>query len=655
MHGIFALQSAIWVVGVLLLCSGIAEGQNTALPHPPNAVEVLSFDSDKVMYNAGESVTFRVHLRVGNANPSLIPAVTPLVSPPLVLEVWDACGLRAPAKVAEARLAAAGSAPVEASLSWTPVAQCYGHLATLRVFDGAGRELARTDTLYEVTEGNWQYLLRYASIAGSLGANEQLTQADLERIVAGMRTAQLNALELFAWMPESYELSPNTPRWKSLYYRRDTDLFISAEKLTALGKLLHANGMKLLAYNETSVLDPALLPPGDDPESYKIYEKQGDGHPQLVAPYKTSERCFQPNCLKVADMFSRELSASVRRFDWDGVLMDSALWGFYATATGVDARGKPLTTLTPGQVGERYLAPARARVHAVKPGFRFICQNAFASLIGRDYHWKLPRDEQFATLERYIRDNYREVPDLVDAWSAELDPHYEPQQNYPQTFEQYIISMNAVRELTGKPLLQWTQVAAPYAGDYTDAYAGALLSALGAGRVSYNDHFSNYGGLLGPWSNAPTNQRQLQINRFLTRYSQYLRAPELRWIRDPSTQFTVKAKRELCWKSTVYQQETAEGFQWIVNLLNLDSPYVRPQNMGAAPHAIPPAAFPVIVSWQPEGGVPEGVQAYALDAEDASLCALPLEIERGQGQVSVALPPIRSWMVLVFTLPGKGK
>lgn len=628
--------------------------ESKPLPHPPNAVQVLAFETKKVMHEVGEPVTFLCTLQVSNATPSLIPTQGELVSPPLRVEVWDEHGLNEPVKMVEARLDKAAREPVSLELVWQPSTGLFGHQAHLRVFDSAGRELAQAHTLYEVADGRWQHLMRFAAMGGHLAAGEHLGEDDLRRIVRAMRDAHLNTLELFAWMPEPHDFTPETPLWKSAYYRRDKDARISAENIIRLGRLLHENGMKLVAYNETSVLEPSVSIPGQDAEAYKVYYRHGDGRLELQAPYKTSGQCFQPNSLKVADLFAREMAESVRRFDWDGILMDSATQAFYATANGHDAKGNRLTDLTPGQVGERYVGTARKAVHAVKPGFRFICQNVFASFIGRSYHYRQPNDRLHDVLGSYVRTNFAELVPVVDAWSAELDPHYEPQKNYPQTFDKYVVPMNVVRELTGKPILQWVQAAAAYPDDYSPAYSTPLLSTLAAARLIWNDHFANYGGNLGPWTHAPTNLVQRHLNRFVMRFSHLLRSPALKWIQDPKPMFSVVSQRPLFWEHTVYEQETPTGRQWVLNLLNHDSPYVRPQNVGEKPHVLPLVAFPVSVSWQPPSGLDvTSVKAYALDAEDAQLRPLSLAIERKEARLIVALPPIRSWLVVVFTQQSK--
>jgi hypothetical protein len=63
-----------------------------------------------------------------------------------------------------------------------------------------------------------------------------------------------------------------------------------------------------------------------------------------------------------------------------------------------------------------------------------------------------------------------------------------------------------------------------------------------------------------------------------------------------------------------------------------------------APKADPPAVFPVTVT-RKNPGAP--LEAFALDAEDESHCALPLLPATVDGATELALPPVRSWMVIV--------
>jgi len=628
------------------------------LVYPPTAVRVVSFDTDKVLYEPGQPVVFGCVLALSNAGPSLAPNPAPIVTPPLVIEVWDEHDLDAPARVARTTLRPAEPAkPVSVKLTWKPVGQRYGHLAHLRVSDGAGRQLATASTLFEVC-AQWPYVMRFAATAGMNIAHDRMTKEDQRRVVRYMRQGCANTVELYAPWAEYYDLTPETPTWKSAGYRKAKHPEIAAAKIKRLGQLLHTSGMRMLMYNETSVINPALLPKGADPAEYKVFRRDGTGQLHLNAPYYKERGWFLPNALKISDRFARELGESVRRFGWDGILADSATQAFYATANGTDAAGQRITDLSPGQVGRRYFGPARRAALAANPRFRVFCQNLAASMLLRHYHWRESDDRIDQVIGDYMRKHYGGLFDVIDAWSAEMDPHYGNQKAYPQTYDKYALVLNIGREVSGKPIVLWMHVSNPHlAAEYTPAYVRPLLSVLGASRVSWHDHFSNWGGWWGPWHRAPVNRVQVQIHRFLARFSTYLRAPDLRWVRHPEKILDVRSSRALFWRRTVYRRDHADGSRELtVNLLNLDSPYLRPTNVDQPPHTIPPVAFPTTVRYRPAAGVKaSSLVGFAIDAEDASLRVLPLRPVVRDGQALWSLPPIRSWHVLIIRQPPPGR
>ena len=651
-----AWQSAT-AMGLALLTSAygptgsLRGAEPKPLPYPPTAVSVVSFDTDKVLYDEGQKVVFRCALRCTNAGPSLCPSPGRISCPPLVVQVWDEHGLDKPVKVAETKLDAIDpDGPTRAQLTWTPGTKRYGHRAHVRVLDGAGRRLARATTLYEVCR-DWQYVIRFAATAGMNVAHDKMTDSDLQRVVDYLRQGCANTLELYAPWADYYDLTPDGPTWKSAGYPKPKHPRISGRNIKRLGQLLHKSGMHMVFYNETSVIDPQNLPQGEDPETYRVYWRDGQGKLHLHAPYYKERGWFMPNALKIADRFQRELVGSVRQFGWDGLLADSATEAFFATANGFDKQGHRLTQLTPGQVGVRHFGGARRAVLPINPRFRFICQNLAASCLLRHYHWREPDDRIEQVIGNYMRKHYGELFDVIDAWSAEMDPHYGNQKAYPQTYDKYAHVLNIGREVSRKPILLWMHVSNPHiAHEYTPEYARPLLSVLGASRVSWHDHFSNWGGWWGPWNKAPVNRVQVQLHRFLARFGKYLRAPELRWVRKPSGTLRVTSARGLLWERSVYQREYDDGVREVtVNLINLDSPLLRPSNKNKPPHVVPPVAFPVTVTYRvPQGAACESVVGFVADAEDPDLKVLELRPEIGQRTATFRMPPIRSWHLLVI-------
>jgi len=631
--------------------AAVSDGPGSVLPYPPTAVEIRSFLAHKVIYDEGETVRFVCELGLSNAAPSLKPSLTPFVAPPLTLQVWDECGLEPASKVAEVQIGAADlRATVRAELAWNPPAgPSYGHKAELRALDGAGRLLAVDVTLYEVCN-EWQHIMRLGSSAAPRLASEDLTDEDLLRIVESARRCGFNAIELYAPMKDYYEMAPQETAWQSAPYRDRPTQKVAASRIRRLGELLRERGMRMICYNETSAINPELLK-GENPDDYKIYDKGQDGSLKVNAHYYAERGWFTPNALKVADRFAASMAESVRQYGWDGLLTDSATSCFFSTANGFDAKGGRLTTLTPGQVGEAYFSALRKAVLPVNPRFRFFCQNVAASMLLRHYHWRQPDDKIETVIGDYMRNHYESLFGSIDAWSGELDTHYTPQKNYPQTYERYALLMNLARDVSGKPVLQWTHATGtPYPEEYSVEYTRPLLSVLAASRVMWHEHFCNYGGCWGPWLGAPVNRAQAQIMRFVTRFSRFLRAPDTRWVRRPEVTLSVESSRELFWRRTVLERTLTSGERELtVSLINLDSPTIRPQNLGEPAHGTPPVAFPVTVAFAlPAGLDTSTVKAFAMDAEDEALRVLGIAPDVRDGKAFFAVPPVRSWVMLVI-------
>ncbi len=642
----------VHLLAVVLSAEGAGGAERSvALPFPAS-IRIESFETAKLLHAGGEAVTFRAAMRLANANVSLTSTDEPLDEAELIAEIWDEHGLEPAARVDQSAVAPAkaDSGPLE--LTWIPPTdQLYGHRARLLVKDKFGRVLAQSAALFEVCD-QWQHVMRPAASIGYTLAGEHLTDADLRRIVSDTRAAYLNSVELFAWMPSPHDLTPDSPTWKCAYYRQPERPAMSDENLKRLGQLLHDNGIKIVMYNETSVIEPAVLLPGKDPEPFKVYvDYDGDGKPNLVEPYKTSPDAFQPNPLMVADLFAEELTESVRRFDWDGILMDSSTQAFFSTADGMDRQGEQLTDLTAGQIGRRYVGAARRAVEAVKPNFRFFCQNIASSALLRHHHWREPNDQLEQVIGGYMRKHFGELFEVIDMWSAEMDTHYDNQQAYPQTYDKYAITLNVARTVSKKPVVMWSQIAPPYLGEYSPAFAVPLMSTLGAAHVAWHDHFSNYGGVWGPEKQAPVNVAQVRVNRFLLRFGRYLRSPDLAWVASPEPRIKVDAPRELFWRHTVYERLRANGqpHEVVVNLINLDTPMIRPSNADQPPHVTPQPVFPVTVLYRlPQTSGAASVSVFCLDAEDRTLRPLSLPVEIAKGWATISVPPVRSWSVLVI-------
>ena len=637
----------------------MVESSEKQLPYP-SAAHVETFEATKVLYRVGEEVVLRCRLRFSHAPKPDDDAKAPA---PFRIEIWDVFGMGKKRKVAELDLnPKEPTKPQDCVLRFTPAKnELFGHMVTLRVLDRWGRVLSERRALFEVAE-DWIHHLRFAATVAYMLVGEHVTEEDMQRHIQHFRRAGINGVELYAWIPESFDLTPESPTWKSIYYRDQHRPNISAEKTIRFRQLLHENGIKLIVYNETSVIDPKIMLQGEDAEPYRVYWPLGNGKFQLMEPYEKDRGCFQPNILKVNELFANELGESVKRFGWDGILMDSATQAFFQTAEGTDKAGNDLTDLTAGQIGRRHIETARKAVKPHNPDFRFLVQNIASSAMLLHHHWKQPDEKLEGVIGDYMRKHYADLFDSADLWSAEMDTHYSGQKNYPQTYDKYAHTINIARAVSGKRLLMWSQLTPPWKGEYTPAFAKPLMSVLSACGVTWHDHFGNYGGWWGGWKDAPVSKAEALHLRFVWRFGEYMRSPDLKWMASPEKQFEVDSSRELFWKRTVYERRLAGGArQVILHLINLDSPNIRPTNHNEPPHKSPPPAFPVSVRLKSDRDtgvtrphpVPTNardVRAFAIDSDDEELSPMKLSPQTSDAGIEISIPPVRNWVILVIEL-----
>jgi hypothetical protein len=458
--------------------------------------------------------------------------------------------------------------------AWSTDNEEYGFLGELTARDageraGAARQgqlLASARTVFEVS-GRWPVVMRLATIEPCKHAAPGTSEGQIREWVTRARAAGLNAVETFGWMPASYYLTVERETWPE-YGRPELGRLASAEKLRLWSKLLHAQGMKFIAYNETS----AVKGP-DEWKVYNPYNRAFDPNDWL-APYYRERGMFTPNALKVGDLLGRQLAGSIKQFDWDGILMDSASQCMSGTASGLDGHGKPLTSLTPGQVGEQYLQAARAPIRGVKPEFKFLSQNAWASLVGRGWHFRRPLPAIFPTVKKfYEQEDWGAYNKMVDMWTTESDPESMRHDRYAATYDRLAVCLNTTIEVTHKPLLVWTAMSQwdNDGGGRCLGYVKPFLSTVLASRTTFNDHFEMYGGTMTGKADDPVNRSIRHYRRFAARYSEFLFDPELRWDQEPWTWVSLdRAPSSVMWEYAVYHRMLPDGRRrTIVHLLNL--------------------------------------------------------------------------------------
>lgn len=548
----------------------------TPLPAAEAPLAIDGFAAERMLYRSGEAVTFHARLHTGAG---LAPAPVRVL-----LTVRRGCDAPLTVETKDLTIPAAG---LDWTASWQPGEGQFGWLAELTATDAQGTTLASARTVVEVS-GNWPEVMRLACIEPYKLASPTTSDEQIATWVARARAAGINTVETYAWMAASYFFTTDKPEWPEYGNPQpEQGRLTSVAKLKLWSRLLHENGMKLIAYNETSAVQ--------GPDAWRVYAPT-QGQPteaDVQAPYYRELGMFLPNALLVGDVLGQHLAWAIKQFDFDGLLMDSASQCMYATATGVDKAGKRLTDLSVGEVGKRYLEAARAHTRAVKPEFKYISQNAWASLVGRSWHFRRPLPAIYEAVKGYFDTlNWQPYSDAVDMWSTESDPDSMQHDRYAGTYDRLAVTLNTTREVTRKPVLLWAALSQfdGKNGGHNEGYIKPFLGTIFASRATCNDHFEMYGGTMtGPAEDA-ANAALRQYRWFAARYGQYLFDPALRWDQAPWEHISFYGlPSNVMWEHTVYTQALADGrTRTVINLLNLP-----PDRRIVAEHALPepPGAF----------------------------------------------------------------
>jgi hypothetical protein len=614
------------IIGVVAM---LAARDPTAASEPlvyPAAVSSLRFATDRSIYKPGEPVRLACEFTASN-----LSADGPGTQ--IEIQIWLERELSKPQLCAAKKIRAKRGINRE-ELVWTAGEGVFGHLATMRLVDGFGRNLAERTTLFDVAQ-NWVDVMRLACCGANHVAVEGMADLRMLAILDKMRSASCNALEVYTFSPKPYELAPREDRWP---YQYRAQQIVLKERLQAWSAVLHRSGMKYVAYNETSA--------AEGPPDWQVYLKE-IGMDKPCAYYFADRDMFTPNSLRIAPRFARQLADSVRMFGWDGILMDSALACHIATSKGLDRDGRKLTDLPPGEVGCEYLKEARRKAREINPDFALISQNATSiSHVGV----KLAADKMFP----WIRENCRKLRfdrdspfhRYCDAYTLEIDSHNEPRDGrYPLTYEKMSVALNSIVEATGRPLMSWALVVTPFCDEYSIAFTRPYMSLIYASRTKLNDHFAFDGGALSDGAEAPASRLFIRYNRFAARFSWYLWNPKFKWVLDPARLVAIRASRPLFWERTVYQADDGHGGTvTVVHLLNLPSNGLIlgqkeiPEPLSGASLRLSTAMKAARISY--------------LSADDESLEPLDL-VPSGETEavVTYPLPPVRAWSVLVIRSP----
>jgi hypothetical protein len=586
----------------------------------PGAVDIREFSTDRAVYRPGDMAEFRL---------AILPSAFPKGSntPNLIAQIWVERELESPFLAASCPLSVTNGQCLNVLMKWKCDKDVFGHRAWIRCVDPHGRLLAESDVLFDVAS-DWIHVMRLACAGANVLADGAVSTQRIRATVSKCRRAHINAVEMYAFSPQPYKLAPDEDQWP---YEYGTGV-VKKDRIVAWGRELHKNGLKYIAYNETCA--------ADGPEEAQFWLR-GAAKGEPLRTYFAEKGFFVPNALIIGHKFAQGIEQSVKMFDWDAILMDSALQCYIATSGGVSQGGIGLTDLPAGDVGYQYLAEAYQLLRQRNPDFRFLSQNA--STISSSAVKSKPEAMRALINENAKGLNLRRYSELTDCYTVEIDSHNEPRDGrYPLTYEAMSWTLNSIIEATGRPLMAWASLTSPFPGEYSIASLRPYMALHLASRTHVHDHYIFYGGALSDGENSPVARQFTLYSRFEARFSYYMFDPQLRWLGDARRCVQVKSPSPLMWENLVYERGLAGGGRRIViNLLNL------PQNGKVLDQKdIPQVAQNVEVSFR---GNLRPTRVVCLDADDPSLTPMPLLKAAGvEGPTTYNVPPIVCWKMLVI-------
>ncbi|MDO9543504.1 MAG: hypothetical protein Q7J98_14455 [Kiritimatiellia bacterium] len=585
----------------------------------PGSVDISDFSTAKVIYKPGENIRFQVAFipwdnHETNSNNTLD------------IQVWVEREMDTPFLATSLSAGITNGRSHNLVLNWNGDKDVFGHRAWVRFSDAQGRLLAEKDTLFDVA-ADWIHVMRLYTEGAKNLANETVSDEQIAANIKVYREAYINAVEMYTFSPKPYYLAPKEDIWPYQYGKQE----VQKERLQAWSRELHRQGLKYIAYNETSA--------AEGPDEWKFYLKDVSMEKPCAA-YFADKGMFVPNALKIAAYFADQMGQSVKMFGWDGLLMDSAIHCYIQTSKGVTKEGKPVTDLTPGEIGYQYLQKAHKAAREINPDFRFLSQNATS--ISHKGVKEAPENIYPWIIANAKKLNIRRYSELVDLYTLEIDAHNEPRDGrYPLTYEKMSLTLNSIIEVTRRPLMAWAMLAAPFYTEYSIASLRPYMALLLASRTHIHDHFLSYGGPLSRGKNSPVSKQFVLYNRFLTRFSYYIFDPELRWVVNAKTLFKVTGSRPLFWDKLVYERPLAGGGKrWVIHLLNLP-----PNGTILDQTEIPDPVQNVELMINKENAP---ARIACMDADDMTLKPLAL-VKAGETeqQIIYHIPPVVCWKIIV--------
>lgn len=460
-----------------------------------------------------------------------------------------------------------------------------------------------------------------------------------------LRPAYCGIVELFAWAPDDFAaLAPARDTWRS----GQTYYYMYKPALQAIIDGAHKQGMPVVFYANTWIFGPygfdlARQHPDwfywrelwygstFDAKKLQQWELPDAMHPK--PPYNCNPHSWQPGLMSLAPLITKpEVAAfhtdqvlrSMKMFGWDGIRYDNDGWRVRAESDAFGAGAYPAGA-DPNQLTAGLVRTFRATCEKVYP--RFIFGNNGAGLGTNDAGALAQAEREGLVME-----------ESFNGWMRGGGTFEEMRQAIRR-------GVGTIRQAGGHCYL----LGPLYTGANDSPGDVRLLAAI---AMAGGAHLCAGGGGLAP---AATD-----YVRFSARYAELLYDRTLRPL--PAQTFSVEAPHPVWWNEYAYARPVGERrMQYLLHVINTPTH----TTFNAKPDASPPeagervsipganvaqyAVTPLVQKRIRITGMLPGVdRAWTLTPDGVSLAPQPLEITRQGQTVTVTLPRLDTWSLLVF-------
>lgn len=578
---------------------------------------ITALEIDKVRYTPGETLR-------GSATLAPLGAA----AAPGTLRLYLEHGLQAREQVAELPVnLAAGAATVPFTVKLPARELGYALVAEFAAADGAERvEKAEYFTIAD-------NFCRVAIFGGGRFGGHGFTktsEAQMRAAAKGMREGYGNACEFFAWAEEDMvEMSPATDYW----FSGQTSYHLKKQGLQTLIRVAHENGVAITTYGKF-IMSGYL--------GWKTaYDYPADHKGQYMYPVGMWEGV---NCISLDRFFNKEFTPYEFRPNVRGDRAFDTFWGDFLPIN-------PDPTPRMARIAAEEVARSIAMFDW--DGIRWDGHPRGGGQCGGDGTYDYYAARRTQALVRYFKDIVGEKnPRFRHGYNylmVQETPSYDWAREDFELDELCrgggLLMNESIGNTTAGKSFEWLARNLQVEGDLARERGGFLLG------ISYADtprdqlvetalYFASGCRPMGGTAN------DVRLNRYATRYADYVFDETLRRLATPETILAPTAASPVWWQSFVYETPRRNGAeQLVVNLLNIPRQARTQGNKKDVP-----------VDWTMNAGagplefalhLPETYRVTAAHLLDPSTLAVtPLPVNAGR----VTVPPVAVWQVLVLDL-----